>query len=205
MLERRPLPRVGGAGQDLQAGVDLQRVGRDRHRTRPSARRRSASAIATRGLADARGPEQRDHLGRWHPRSIVGQWPDGSQSAARTVAPWSDAPGTVRNGHAVAGLSTDPDPLAGAAEAARAAAAHSAATPADLVVVFASGAHLAAPEATLEGIHEELAPGALIGCGAGGVLGDGRELESGTAVVGLGRLVEGRIGAAVSRHRDRAR
>ena len=45
--------------------------------------------------------------------------------------------------------------------------------PADLVVVFASGAHLAAPEATLEGVHAALAPEALIGCGAGGVLGDG--------------------------------
>jgi small ligand-binding sensory domain FIST len=48
--------------------------------------------------------------------------------------------------------------------------------------VFASGSHLIAPEATLEGIYGELAPAALIGCGAGGVLGQGRELETGTAV-----------------------
>ncbi len=34
----------------------------------------------------------------------------------------------------------------------------------------------------LEGIHEALSPQSLIGCGAGGVLGEGRELESGTAV-----------------------
>jgi small ligand-binding sensory domain FIST len=52
----------------------------------------------------------------------------------------------------------------------------------DLAVVFASGAHLTVPEATLAAIHAELAPVALVGCGAGGVLGAGRELESGTAV-----------------------
>jgi small ligand-binding sensory domain FIST len=81
-----------------------------------------------------------------------------------------------------AGISTDVDPLVGAAEAARAAADALGGEPADLAVVFAAGAHLAAPEATLQGVHAELEPGALIGCGAGGVLGGGRELESGTAV-----------------------
>jgi small ligand-binding sensory domain FIST len=81
-----------------------------------------------------------------------------------------------------AGISTDGDPLVGATEAARAAADALGGEPADLTVVFAAGAHLAAPEATLQGVHAELEPGALIGCGAGGVLGEGRELESGTAV-----------------------
>jgi small ligand-binding sensory domain FIST len=81
-----------------------------------------------------------------------------------------------------AGISSEDDPLLGASEAARAAARALDGEPADLVVVFAAGAHLAAPEATLQGVHAELAPGALIGCGAGGVLGEGRELESGTAV-----------------------
>jgi small ligand-binding sensory domain FIST len=81
-----------------------------------------------------------------------------------------------------AGISTDGDPLFGASQAARAAARALDGEAADLVVVFAAGAHLAAPEATLTGVHAELAPGALIGCGAGGVLGEGRELESGTAV-----------------------
>lgn len=81
-----------------------------------------------------------------------------------------------------AGISTVGDPLLGASEAARAAALALDGAPADLVVVFAAGAHLTAPEATLQGVHAELAPGALIGCGAGGVLGEGRELESGTAV-----------------------
>ena len=50
------------------------------------------------------------------------------------------------------------------------------------MVVFASGDHLVAPEATLEGVQAVLAPDALVGCGAGGVLGRGRELESGTAL-----------------------
>lgn len=81
-----------------------------------------------------------------------------------------------------AGISTASDPLAAASEAARTAAGALAGGRADLAVVFATGAHLIAPEATLEGVQATLAPAALIGCGAGGVLGDGRELESGTAV-----------------------
>jgi tripartite-type tricarboxylate transporter receptor subunit TctC len=40
--------------------------------------------------------------------------------------------------------------------------------------VFASGDHLAAPEATLEGVGSVLEPAALVGCGAGGVIGGGR-------------------------------
>jgi small ligand-binding sensory domain FIST len=80
------------------------------------------------------------------------------------------------------GLSTAADPHAGAVEAAAKVAAEMDDASIDLVVVFASGAHLAAPEATLEGVHEELAPHVLIGCGAGGVVGAGREIEGGTAV-----------------------
>jgi small ligand-binding sensory domain FIST len=80
------------------------------------------------------------------------------------------------------GLSTDPDVRLGAIEAAAAAREALDGDPADLAVVFACGSHLAAPEATLEGVHEALAPRALVGCGAGGVLGEGREIEDGTAV-----------------------
>jgi small ligand-binding sensory domain FIST len=80
------------------------------------------------------------------------------------------------------GLSTLPDPLdAGAAAAGQAAAALDGTDP-ELALVFAAGAHLAAPEAMLEGVQQTSSPGVLLGCGAGGVLGDGRELESGTAV-----------------------
>ena len=81
-----------------------------------------------------------------------------------------------------AGLSTEHDPLEAARAAAGAAAGALAGEPADLAMLFASGAHLAAPEAALEAVQSVLAPGALIGCGAGGVLGAGRELESGTAL-----------------------
>ena len=80
------------------------------------------------------------------------------------------------------GLSTASDPRTGAIEAAGKVAAELDGLTIDLAVVFASGAHLAAPEATLEGVHEALAPDVLIGCGAGGVVGDGREIEGGTAV-----------------------
>ncbi|MDQ6778535.1 MAG: FIST C-terminal domain-containing protein [Actinomycetota bacterium] len=80
-----------------------------------------------------------------------------------------------------AGLATHGDPRLGAIEAAAAAAAGLAGPP-DLAVVFASGAHVATPEVTLEAIQEILGASTLIGCGAGGVLGGGRELEGGTAV-----------------------
>jgi len=86
---------------------------------------------------------------------------------------------TVRIG---TGLSTEPDPLQAGTEAARSAGAALGGWPADLVLVFASGTHLIAPEATLEAVHAVLAPRTLVGCGAGGVLGRGRELEQGTAL-----------------------
>jgi small ligand-binding sensory domain FIST len=80
------------------------------------------------------------------------------------------------------GLSTEADARVGAIEAGTAARDALDGDRADLAVVFASGSHLAAPEATLEGVHEALLPGRLVGCGAGGVLAGGRELEDGTAV-----------------------
>jgi small ligand-binding sensory domain FIST len=80
------------------------------------------------------------------------------------------------------GLSTSPDARAGGAEAAAAARRALGGESCDLAVVFASGAHVAAPEATLEGIHEVLEPAELIGCAAAGVIGDRREVEAGTAV-----------------------
>jgi small ligand-binding sensory domain FIST len=80
------------------------------------------------------------------------------------------------------GLSTSPDARAGGVEAAIAARRGLGGRPCDLAVVFVSGAHVAAPEATLEGIHEALAPEQLVGCAAGGVIGACREVEEGTAV-----------------------
>ncbi|MBV9415157.1 MAG: hypothetical protein JO363_09285, partial [Solirubrobacterales bacterium] len=80
------------------------------------------------------------------------------------------------------GLSTEHDPFEAGTAAARAAAAGLGDETPDLALVFASGTHLVAPEAALEGVHAALAPRTLVGCGAGGVLGRGRELEGGTAL-----------------------
>ena len=80
------------------------------------------------------------------------------------------------------GLSTSPDPRAGALEAAMTAREGLGEMPCDLAIVFASGTHLAAPEAVLEAVHEALAPAQLAGCAAGGVIGARREVETGTAV-----------------------
>src|SRR3954454_19952833 len=80
------------------------------------------------------------------------------------------------------GLSSVPDPRLGAIEASEAARHELGGEPADLVLAFASGSHLESSEATLEGIYDVLDPDVLIGCGAGGVLGCGHEVEEGTAV-----------------------
>jgi small ligand-binding sensory domain FIST len=80
------------------------------------------------------------------------------------------------------GLSTAPDPRMGAMEAAATAQAGLGGRACDVAVVFAAGAHLAAPEATLEGLHDALEPEIAIGCGAGGVIAESREIEGGTAV-----------------------
>jgi small ligand-binding sensory domain FIST len=81
-----------------------------------------------------------------------------------------------------AGISTHDDPLVAGVAAAEQAAAEVGNSEIDLALVFASGTHLAAPEAMLQGVHGVLAPSALVGCGAGGVLGGTRELEDETAV-----------------------
>ena len=94
------------------------------------------------------------------------------------------------------GLSSLPDPAAAATQAARAAQDQLGPYPADLVFLFCSGTHLVEPSITLEAVHEVLAPGTLAGCGAGGVLGAGRELEDGSAVsVWAAHLGEGRAEA----------
>jgi small ligand-binding sensory domain FIST len=97
------------------------------------------------------------------------------------------------------GVSTEHDPVAAGAAAARSAVSRLDGGAADLALVFASGSHLVAPEATLEGVNTVLAPKVLVGCGAGGVLGLGREVEQGTAVaVWAAALGDG--GAATAFH-----
>jgi small ligand-binding sensory domain FIST len=80
------------------------------------------------------------------------------------------------------GLSTSTDVRAAAVEAAAAARGGLGSGAADVVLVFASGGHLAAPEATLDGVREALSPGTLVGCGASGIVAGGREVEEGTAI-----------------------
>lgn len=90
-----------------------------------------------------------------------------------------------------AGASTHGDPRQAGAQAAGIAAAALEGAPAELALVFASGSHVAAAEAMLEGVHSAIAPRTLIGCGAGGVLASGRELESGSAVAVWAASFEG--------------
>ncbi len=94
------------------------------------------------------------------------------------------------------GFSTASDPPAAALEAAVDAAAALNGGDVDLAVVFASGTHLAAPETTLAAIHSVLAPEVLIGCGASGIVGDGREIEGSTAVAVWAASFDGGVATA---------
>jgi small ligand-binding sensory domain FIST len=53
----------------------------------------------------------------------------------------------------------------------------------DLAVVFASGPHLPMAKWLLSEVQDRLGPSHLIGCGAGGTLAQGREIEEGPGVV----------------------
>jgi small ligand-binding sensory domain FIST len=79
------------------------------------------------------------------------------------------------------GLSESFDTVEAATEAAAAAAAGLDGR-CDLCAVFASGPHLPRVKWLLSELHDRLQPAALIGCGAGGALACGRELEQGPAV-----------------------
>ncbi|HEX8066491.1 MAG TPA: FIST N-terminal domain-containing protein [Thermoleophilaceae bacterium] len=80
------------------------------------------------------------------------------------------------------GLAADDGVDAFAEAAARAQLALGGA-PADLVVAFAGARSLDRAEEGLAAVEERLRPGALIGCGAQGVVGSGRELEDGGVAV----------------------
>ena len=96
------------------------------------------------------------------------------------------------------GLSTSPDSRVAAIEAGTHARAALHGATADVAFLFCTGTHLAAPEAAIEGVQEALSPPALVGCGAGGVLGDGREIETGTAVAVWAAALDG--GTATTFH-----
>ncbi|MGI8622196.1 MAG: FIST signal transduction protein [Solirubrobacteraceae bacterium] len=80
------------------------------------------------------------------------------------------------------GLSTATQPRFGAEQAASVALEGLGGAACDVCVVFASGAHLADLAPTLHAVQEGLRPSQMVGYGAQGVLGDGREVERGTGV-----------------------
>ena len=79
------------------------------------------------------------------------------------------------------------------AQAAGAAADGLAGAAADLAAVFVGSSHLGDLEAGIDAVRERLHPGALIGCGAQGVVGEGRELETGGVSVWAASLPDARL------------
>lgn len=81
------------------------------------------------------------------------------------------------------GMSQSHDPVEAAGEAANRATAGLDGASCDLCLVFASGPHLAMAKWLLSEVHDALGPRHLIGCGAGGTLATGTELEQGPGLV----------------------
>ena len=81
------------------------------------------------------------------------------------------------------GLSSEDSGVASYAEAAERAARSLRGAPVDLAVVFAGAPNVADAGPGLAAVRERLGSGALVGCGAQGVVGEGRELESGGVAV----------------------
>ncbi len=80
------------------------------------------------------------------------------------------------------GLSESFDAVEAFSEASR-DAARKLDAPCDLCLLFAGAPHLGHGKWILSTVHEHLEPRHLIGCGAGGVVGAGREIEEGPAAV----------------------
>jgi small ligand-binding sensory domain FIST len=81
------------------------------------------------------------------------------------------------------GVSEEVDPVEAFGAAAAAAARGLDGAACDLCLVFASAQHLGHAKWILSGVHEALDPARLLGCGAGGVVGAGREIEEGPGAV----------------------
>jgi small ligand-binding sensory domain FIST len=78
-------------------------------------------------------------------------------------------------------------------EAAGRAALALGGAPADLVFVFAGAANLEHAEEGLALVHDRLAPRALAGCGAQGVVGAGREVEDGGVAIWAASMPEAEL------------
>lgn len=81
------------------------------------------------------------------------------------------------------GISESFDAVEAFTDAARDAARGLGGAPCDLCLVFAGAPHLGRGKWILSAVHDHLGPRHLIGCGAGGVVGAGREIEEGPAAV----------------------
>src|SRR5688500_487218 len=81
------------------------------------------------------------------------------------------------------GVSDDFDAVSAFDEAAAAARDGLNGASCDLCLVFAGAPHLGQAEQILAVVHGHLTPRALLGCGAGGVVGGGREIEEGAGAV----------------------
>lgn len=107
------------------------------------------------------------------------------------------APGGVKIGgvreRIATGLATGDSGVESFAEAAEAAAAGLDGQPTDLAAVFVGSPHLSDLQEGVAAIRERLDPRALIGCGAQGVVGDGRELEGGGVAVWAASLPDAQL------------
>ena len=81
------------------------------------------------------------------------------------------------------GMSGDDAGVDSFAEAAARAAMGLGGGGCDLALVFAGSSNLEHAGAGMEAVAERLRPAAAVGCGAQGVVGDGRELETGGVTV----------------------
>jgi small ligand-binding sensory domain FIST len=81
------------------------------------------------------------------------------------------------------GVSDSFDAVEAFAEAAAEAKAGLGGSVCDLCLVFVGAPHLARAKWVLSAVYDALDPANLIGCGAGGVVGPGRELEEGPGAV----------------------
>jgi small ligand-binding sensory domain FIST len=93
------------------------------------------------------------------------------------------------------GLATADAGVDSFAEAASRAALGLGGAPVDLALVFAGMDNLDHVEDGLAAVQERLRPQALVGCGAQGVVGEGRELERGGVVVWAASLPGGELEA----------
>jgi len=91
------------------------------------------------------------------------------------------------------GLATSDDGVDAFAEAAGRAALGLGGAPVDLAMVFAGAANLDHTEEGLALVGERLGSKALVGCGAQGVVGGGRELEEGGVAVWAASLDRGHV------------